>query len=155
MITIQFMKPFYQKRKGNELRLVFAYQYLSIMKDDEVFHFIPIEGKEILVDLEQRQVTNLSEVLVFQRGNRFLRIPLYQLLLISNIHEFLAPHIEEALGTGVPKEEREAEEDIEEETLSVLKEIELQNLERLIDRALEEKNEEKFYELATQKKSLI
>src|SRR5690606_8919276 len=78
------------------LRLVFAYQYFSIMKDNELFHFVPIEGKEIIVNIKTMQIENLSEIFVFQRGNRFLRLPLYQLLLISNIHEHLAPILEEA-----------------------------------------------------------
>lgn len=96
MIHVQYMKPFYTKASGETLRLVFAYQYFSIMKDNELFHFVPIEGKEIIVNIKTMQIENLSEIFVFQRGNRFLRLPLYQLLLISNIHEHLAPILEEA-----------------------------------------------------------
>ena len=66
MIKIEFMKPFYTKLSSNTLRLVFAYQYLTVKKEDEVYHFIPIEGKEILVDLTTHQVKNLSEVFVVQ-----------------------------------------------------------------------------------------
>lgn len=65
MIQVQFMKPFYTKMTGTKLRLVFAYQYFSITKDEEVFHFIPIEGKEMIIDLNSMQVENLSEVFVF------------------------------------------------------------------------------------------
>ena len=48
----------------------------------------------MIVDLNTMQVENLSEVFVFQRGNRFVRLPLYQLLLVSNVHEHLMPLIE-------------------------------------------------------------
>src|SRR5690606_11765645 len=110
MIQVQYMKPFYTKVSGSTLRLVFAYQYFSIMKDNELFHFVPIEGKEIIVNLDTLQIENLSEIFVFQRGNRFLRLPLYQLLLISNVHEHLTPILEEASSKKevvnlVPKEE--------------------------------------------------
>lgn len=98
MITIKFMKPFYTKVSGSKLRLVFTFKYLSIIKDDEVYHFIPIEGKEMIVDLNTMKVENLSEVFVFQRGNRFIRLPLYQLMLVWNVHEHLEPILED---TGV------------------------------------------------------
>jgi len=81
-IKVQFMKPFYSKVTGSTLRLVFAYQYLSIIKDDELYAFVPVEGKEIHFNLESQQVENLSDVFVFQRGNRFIRMPIYQLMLV-------------------------------------------------------------------------
>ncbi|MEG0381416.1 MAG: transcriptional regulator, partial [Kurthia sp.] len=96
MMHVQYMKPFYTKVTGEKLRLVFAYQYFSILKDDEIFHFIPIEGKEMIINLHTQQIENLSEVFVFQKGNRFIRLPLYQLLLITNVHEHLVPILESA-----------------------------------------------------------
>ncbi|MGE7840678.1 transcriptional regulator [Lysinibacillus sp. NPDC093712] len=93
MMKIEYLKPFYTKVTGNKLRLVFAHQYLSISKDNEIFHFIPIEGKEIIVNLDTEQVENVSEVFAFQKDNRFIRLPLYQLLLITNIHSFINPII--------------------------------------------------------------
>ena len=83
------MTPFFTRKEDFRLRLVFAYQYFSIIKGDEVFHFIPTEGKEIVINMKSLQVENLGEVFVFQRGNRFIRLPLYQLLLISDLHTHL------------------------------------------------------------------
>lgn len=154
MITVQFMKPFYTKIAGTKLRLVFAYQYLSIMKDDEVYHFIPIEGKEITVDLKTMQVENLSEVFVFQRGNRFIRLPLYQLLLVSNVHEHLMPIIESS-NVAIPQAISEEVEEVKDtEVLELIHALEEDNLSRLIDAALAERNEELFYALITQKERL-
>ncbi len=56
MIQVQFMKPFYTKVTGKTLRLVFAYQYFSIVKDDELFHFVPVEGKEMVINLDTKQI---------------------------------------------------------------------------------------------------
>lgn len=150
MIQVQYMKPFYSKVSGETLRLVFAYQYFSIMKDNEVYHFVPIEGKEIIVNLKTMQIENLSEIFVFQRGNRFLRLPLYQLLLISNIHEHLAPILEEASNKSesihlVPHEENS-------EIADLIRALESQNLDRLIDEALSNRDEQLFYELVEKKK---
>lgn len=145
MIHVQHMKPFYTKLSGDQLRLVFAYQYFSITKDDETFHFIPIEGKEMVVNLNTMQVENLSEVFVFQRGNRFIRLPLYQLLLVSNVHEHLMPILE-----NVTQNEQLAEADtfeISSETAEVIRLLEEENLSRLIDEALENRNEALFHDL--------
>ena len=149
MITVQFMKPFYTKVSGMKLRLVFAYKYFSIIKDDEVYHFIPIEGKEMIVNLNTMQVENLSEVFVFQRGNRFIRLPLYQLMLVSNVHEYLKPILEDTIDEekieGVMEDTP-----METEIVELIYSLEEANLTRLIDSALAERNEALFYDLMTQ-----
>jgi len=89
MLSVQRMTPFFTKKEESRLRLVFAYQYFSIVKSEELFHFIPSEGKEIIINMKSMQVENLGEIFVFQRGNRFIRLPLYQLLLISDLHAHL------------------------------------------------------------------
>ena len=152
MIHVQYMKPFYTKVTGSKLRLVFAYQYFSIMKEDEAFHFIPIEGKEIVVNLNTMQVENLSEVFVFQRGNRFIRLPLYQLLLVSNVHDHLMPLLENA-ASNVPKQSMESE-NFDKETLEVIHFLEKENLLRLIDNALLERDEAAFYSLLSKQQKL-
>ena len=152
MIHVQYMKPFYTKVTGSKLRLVFAYQYFSIMKEDEAFHFIPIEGKEIIVNLNTMQVENLSEVFVFQRGNRFIRLPLYQLLLVSNVHDHLMPLLESA-ASSVPKPAEESE-NFDKETLEVIHFLERENLSRLIDNALLERDEAAFYNLILKQQKL-
>ena len=153
MIQVQFMKPFYTKVSGKTLRLVFAYQYFSIVKDDELYHFVPVEGKEMIVDLETKQIENLSEIFVFQRGNRFIRLPLYQLLLISNVHEHLTPILDKAT-THEETDNIKPKEEIESEMQKMIRELEEQNLERLIDQALETRDEKSFYELASEKAKL-
>ena len=153
MIKVQFMKPFYTKVSGIKLRLVFAYQYFSIVKDDEVYHFIPIEGKEMIVNLNTLQVENLSEVFVFQRGNRFVRLPLYQLMLVSNVHEYLKPILD---ATVVDEKLEGTTEDtpMDAEIVELIFSLEEANLTRLIDNALAERNEELFYALMNQLEKL-
>ena len=146
------MKPFYTKVSGTKLRLVFAYQYFSIMKDEEIYHFIPIEGKEMIVNLNTMQVENLSEVFVFQRGNRFIRLPLYQLLLVSNVNEHLMPILESS-AVNVQPVKVEMDE-VDEEILALIQSLEEENLARLIDDALADRNEALFYDLMLRKERL-
>lgn len=140
MILVQLMKPFYTKYEGNSIKMVFAYQYFSIRKDDELFHFIPVEGKEIILNAQTLQVENLSEVFVFQKGNRFIRLPLYQLLLVSDIHTHLQTILEEA-------DQIDTQEGSIEGTEEVIKLLEDQNLERMFDFALTMRDEELFNKL--------
>lgn len=148
MMQVQYMKPFYTKVTGDKLRLVFAYQYFSILKENEIFHFIPIEGKEMIINMKTQQIENLSEVFVFQKGNRFIRLPLYQLLLITNVHEHLAPILESA----TPKQQIPMVSTVTVgEIDQLIAELEEKNLDHLIDRALLENDKELFFELLQQK----
>ncbi|WP_313894800.1 transcriptional regulator [Psychrobacillus sp.] len=142
MLQVQLMKPFYTKLEGNRIKLVFAYQYFTIKKDGELFHFIPVEGKEIIVNAQTLQVENLSDVFVFQKENRFIRLPLYQLLLISDIHI----HLQALIDTN-----GEQSYETKKETDEVIEQLEEENYNRMIDYALVHHNALLFNELIASK----
>lgn len=145
MLHVKMMKPFYTKKEDHLVRFVFAYQYFSIMKDDELFHFIPVEGKEIVVNINTFQVENLSEVFVFQKGNRFIRLPLYQLLLVSDIHMHLQAILQEERAGTV-----DVNDEIKGEALEAIEFLEQENFHRMIDYALAARNEMMFHDLIEQ-----
>ena len=151
MIKVKHMKPFYTKVEGKKLRLVFAYQYISIFKEDEEFHFVPMEGKQLIVDIETRQVQNLSDVFVFQKGNKFIRLPVYQLLLVSNIHEYLMPLIN-SVNIENPKiyEKDEMHIEINHTTEKLMDEIMEFHKDNLINFHLEVKNYDELEKLQEQ-----
>lgn len=148
MIQVNYMKPFYTKVTADKLRLVFAYQYFSVVKDSELYYFVPIEGKEMVINLDTMQIENLAEVFVFQKGNRFLRLPLYQLMLMSNVQEHLLPMLEEVIakanGSIVATEQPTAFD------LALTS----RNYDYLIDCALDRGDEAAFYQLVQQKQQL-
>lgn len=146
LIAIQYLKPFFTKVSGKNLRLVFAYQYLSISKEDMLYHFVPLEGKEILINLQTRQIENLTEVFVFQNGNRFIRMPLYQFALVSNAMNLIEPYIDkETVNETSPTEFNEI-------TNGEVEEIIIRSL---IDRALDIGDERLFMELTEQLKVVV
>ncbi|PPA70517.1 transcriptional regulator [Jeotgalibacillus proteolyticus] len=140
MLTIKMMKPFYTLQEGNDLKLVFAYQYFSVIKGKEVYQFIPVEANEIRIDLKTKQIENLTDIFVFQRGTRIFRIPLFQLLQISD----LVDHLKSIVSFYVQQVKSEEEEEAVCEEILLL---EKQNLHRLIDKALLKGNREQFMEL--------
>ncbi len=144
MLSIQRVTPFFTSQEDFRLRLVFAYQYFSIVKGGEVFQFIPSEGKEIVINMKSLQVENLGEVFVFQRGNRFIRLPLYQLLLISDLHTHLTIILEGAVNMET---EEKMPEVVILEAEGIIEQLEAENRLRMIDYALETDNVQMFNEL--------
>ncbi|MBB4823217.1 hypothetical protein HNO89_000435 [Sporosarcina luteola] len=142
MLSVQRMMPFFTSQEDFRLRLVFAYQYFSIIKGGEVYQFVPTEGKEIVINMKSLQVENLGEVFVFQRGSRFIRLPLYQLLLISDLHLHLSSMLE-----GTFNVEMKIPEVVVKETLHIVAEQEEANKMRMIDYALATNNRTLFNEL--------
>lgn len=142
MLSVQRMTPFFTSQEDFRLRLVFAYQYFSILKGGEVYQFVPSEGKEIVVNIKSLQVENLGEVFVFQRGSRFIRLPLYQLLLISDLHLHLSSILEGTLNLQL-----EMPEEVVQEAEKLMEEIESNNRQRMIDYALETNNRPLFTQL--------
>ncbi|AJD92287.1 transcriptional regulator [Jeotgalibacillus malaysiensis] len=137
LLTVKMMKPFYILQEGHELRLVFAYQYFSVMKDQEVYQFIPVESNEIRINLKTKQVENLTDIFVFQRGTRIFRIPLFQLMQISD----LLDHLKSVSQFYVDQiKAQEEEQTMNEEIVQ----LEMQNLYRLIDKALTEGDRDMF-----------
>lgn len=144
MLSVQRMTPFFTKKENFRLRLVFAYQYFSIVKEGELFQFVPTEGKEIIINTKNLQVENLGEVFVFQRGSRFIRLPLYQLLLISDLHAHLNIILE---GNIDMKAKVELSEEVVAEAGEIITNLEHENRLRMIDFALENDNITLFNDL--------
>ena len=144
MLSVQRVTPFFTSQEDFRLRLVFAYQYFSIVKGGEVFQFIPSEGKEIVINTKSLQVENLGEVFVFQRGNRFIRLPLYQLLLVSDLHSHLSIILE---GTVTMETDEKMPEVVIMEAEELIEQLESENRLRMIDYALETDNLQMFNEL--------
>lgn len=146
MLSVQRMTPFFTRKEEFRLRLVFAYQYFSIIKGGETFHFIPAEGKEIIINTKSLQVENLGEVFVFQRGNRFIRLRLYQLLLVSDLHTHLNQILEGSIDMDI-EVKVELPEEVVVESKALIESIEMEYHLRMIDYALETNDQLLFNKL--------
>ncbi|WP_163538864.1 IDEAL domain-containing protein [Gracilibacillus sp. YIM 98692] len=138
MLSIKLFKPYYVKEEGEYIRVVLAYQYFSLLMDDEVYQFVPLEGREIRIHRETQEIENKDAVFVFQKGKRYNRIVLSDLMKIKefqqHLNTILSPYT-------VMQQSQEKEHQIND----VIIELERHNLLRLIDRALDEQNKEDFY----------
>jgi len=142
MLEVEMMKPFYITQEDHSMKLLFEYEYFSIRKGEEIFEFIPAEGKEININVNTYQIENLGDVFVFQNGNRFIRLPLYQLLLISDIHSHLQTIMQQ-----IEIDWKDPDVTWTKETEKLIEQLEKENFERLLDRSLIEGDRKLFMQL--------
>lgn len=131
------LKPYYVKEEGKYIRVVLAYQYFSLLMDDQVYHFVPLEAREIRINRQTQQIENKEDVFVFQKGKKYNRINLSDLMKVKDFQEHLSSILSPYMVMS-KTDEKMANID------HVIMELERRNLLRLIDRALDENNEERF-----------
>ncbi|HLR52111.1 MAG TPA: hypothetical protein VK072_04470 [Candidatus Avamphibacillus sp.] len=139
MITVKMLKPYYIKANAEYVRVVLAYQYFSVVINDEVYQFIPIEAKEIRVNRSNKKIENIEARFAFQKGKKIIYMSMTELIslpdFIFQLHTIAKPYF---------KEEKETERSENEELIN---ELELLNLKRLIDKALDKRDYKSLKEL--------
>lgn len=139
MLSVQMLKPFYVKQEEESIRIMLAYQYFSINIDDKLYHFIPIEGREIVIDRSTKQIVNTKDVLVFQKGKHMIQISISELIelpdFLSHVDSIAARYLKKKKAISLSKIEQ------------VIHDLERENAKRLIDQCLDEGDSDTFHEL--------
>ncbi|MGP4077085.1 IDEAL domain-containing protein [Halobacillus sp. K22] len=145
MLNIKMLKPYYVKEDKRFIRVVLAYQYFSLFIDNELYQFVPMESREIIIDRQRKRVHNVFDIFVFQRGKNIVYVSVADLLqlpdFLQHLHSIVAPYYE--------KEEVELTKPEEDETNEVVLELEKNNLRRLIDQAIDSEDRDTFRVLTT------
>ncbi|ELK44545.1 IDEAL domain-containing protein [Halobacillus sp. ACCC02827] len=145
MLNIKMLKPYYVKEDKRFIRVVLAYQYFSLFIDNELYQFIPMESREIIIDRNKKRVHNVFDIFVFQRGKKMVYVSVTDLLqlpeFITHLHTIVSPYYEEGI---------EISQQSSREVKELIRELEKNNLRRLIDRAIDEQDEDAFH-LLTEK----
>src|SRR5690625_1078371 len=142
MVSVKLLKPYYIKMNSDYIRIILAYQYFSLLIDKKVYHFVPIEGQEILVDRRTKEVVNTDTKFAFQKGKEIIYITMKKLTslvdFMDQLEEIIKPYYEKSLIV------REQDKELHEQTEKMIKELEIQNIKRLIDKSLDENDEATF-----------
>lgn len=145
MLTVKMLKPYYIKTDEKYIRVILAYQYFAIFMNGEVYQFIPKEEKEIQIHRATQKVVNLESKFAFQRGKDVIYISMTDLIslpdFLSQLHSIV-----ESYYTTHNKEEPSTHERAEIDI--IIEGLERNNIRRLIDQALDEKDEKTFYTLS-------
>ena len=141
MISVKMLKPYYIKADEQFVRIILAYQYFSVVINKIVYQFIPVEGKEIRINRRTRKVENVGSRFAFQKEKEIIYLTMTELItlpdFLTQLHNIAKPYY----NTG--QEINEINTEIE----LVMEELEKINIKRLIDKALDERDEKTFREL--------
>lgn len=150
VVSLKMLKPYYVKTEKNFVRIILAYQYFSVVIKNKVYQFIPVESNEIRVNRRTEKIENIDAVFAFQNGKDIVNVPMVKLItlpeFLEQIHEIAKPYYFSA--------QNDVEIDKEFDTDLIIKQLERQNLLKLIDQALDERNEEQFKQLTELLKSM-
>ncbi|HLR42074.1 MAG TPA: IDEAL domain-containing protein [Pseudogracilibacillus sp.] len=147
MVSVKLLKPYYIKMNAEYIRVILAYQYFSLIINKKVYHFIPIEGQEILVNRNTKKVVNTETKFAFQNGNDVVYLTMKKLVslkdFMAQLDEIIQPYEKHLQKNKIVKDE------VDDQTALFMKELERKNILRMIDKALDEKDENAFRELVS------
>ncbi|WP_284139240.1 MULTISPECIES: IDEAL domain-containing protein [unclassified Virgibacillus] len=139
MVTVKLLKPYYIKSDEQNVIVVLAYQYFAMFINHKVYQFIPVEEKEIRINRVTRKIENVGARFAFQKGKDIIYMSMSELIslpdFLRQLNTITAPYFEEE--TEINKVEQTA----------IIRELEQLNVKRLIDKALDERDETAFRQL--------
>src|SRR5690625_2954669 len=148
MVSIKLLKPYFIKMNSEYIRIILAYQYFSLLINKKVYHFVPIEGQEILINRKTKKVINTETKFAFQKGKDIIYITIKKL---TTLEDFMA-QIEQIIKPYYNNEV--VEEQDNKELCTLIKELEVQNFKRLIDKALDNNDQDTFNQLVNEYKKI-
>lgn len=142
MVSVKLLKPYFIKMNTEFIRIILAYQYFTILIDNKVYHFIPIEGHEILINRKTKRVVNTDTKFAFQNGDKVIYLTIKKLTTLKDFMYVVASIIK-------PYEinVEESKPTVKDETNIVVQSLEKANILRLIDESLDQRNEKQFNDL--------
>lgn len=145
MVTVKMLKPYYIKMNSEYIKIILAYQYFTLLIDDNLYHFVPIEGQEILINRKTKKVVNTETKFAFQKDDDIIYITMKKLTslvdFMDQLDEIIKPYYENPLVVY------EDDTKFSQSTNDLIKKLEIDNVKRLIDRSLDERDANTFNEL--------
>ncbi|GAB3068700.1 IDEAL domain-containing protein [Virgibacillus ainsalahensis] len=144
MVTVKMLKPYYIKAEEDVVRVILAYQYFSVLINKQVYQFIPVEAKEIRINRRTKKVENMEAKFAFQHEKDIVYMTIAELISLPDflvqLNGIAEPYYENEISVDSDKQKTES--------AIFIRELEKQNIKRLIDKALDDRDEVTFYQLA-------
>ncbi|MEN1967339.1 IDEAL domain-containing protein [Lentibacillus sp. N15] len=141
MVTVKMLKPYYIKADEAHVRVILAYQYFTVSIQDQLYHFVPNEAKEIRINRNTQQVDNIEANFAFQKGKDIIHIPMTKLVSLPDFQTELKKITEPYMKSHEPINININE------NAAIIEGLEQQNIKRLIDIALDKRDEALFHTL--------
>lgn len=142
MFTVKMLKPYYIKADEDHVRVILAYQYFSLFINEKVYQFVPTKAKEIQISRRTQKVVNTEALFAFQKGKDVIQVAMSELISIPDF-------LEQLNEIAKPYYIDESEEKLAQkyESAIIIGEMEYENIKRLIDKALDERDRTAFEKL--------
>lgn len=136
------LKPYYIKADEDHVRVILAYQYFSLFINEKVYQFVPTKAKEIQISRRTQKVVNTEALFAFQKGKDVIQVAMSELISIPDF-------LEQLNEIAKPYYIDESEEKLAQkyESAIIIGEMEYENIKRLIDKALDERDRTAFEKL--------
>lgn len=140
MVTVKLLKPYCIKADLENIYVLLDEELFTISIQNEIYQFVPEKSKEFIINRRTKKIENLDATFAFKKEDKVFYLSMSELI---NIPDFLIklyfitkPHID-----------YKPEENMNDDVDVIMDELVQSNIKRLIDKALDERNEEAFYDL--------
>ena len=139
-MTVKHLKAYHIKADANYLYIIVSPPNFTLLINGEEFQLLPTKAKEIIIHRREKKIANPDVEFAFQKSKDIIYITMIELMRIPDfltlISSIAAPFFLEDTF-----EYREVADEI------LIDELERLNIKRLIDKALDERDEKMFYAL--------
>ncbi|GGA67045.1 IDEAL domain-containing protein [Ornithinibacillus halotolerans] len=142
MVTVKLLKPYCIKADIEYVYVLLEERQFTISIHDDVYQFVPEKSREFIINRRTKKIENLDATFAFKKDDIIFYLSMNELI---NIPDFLI----KLYFITKPHMEYKQIENINDDINVIIDELEQQNIKRLIDKALDERNEEAFYDLIT------
>lgn len=143
VLTVKMLKPYYIKTEDDCVRVILAYQYFALFINEKVYQFVPTKAKEIRINRRTQKVVNIDALFAFQKGKDVIQVAMSELV---SIPDFLL-QLNEIAKPYYTSESTEEDVDLKNENAIIIDELEYENVKRLIDKSLDERDNVAFEKL--------
>lgn len=140
MLTVKRLKPYYIKSDPDYVRLILGYRYFTVFINNEEYQFIPVEAKEIKIDRRTRKIENIEDKFAFQKEKEVIYITMSELIYLP---DFMIQLYDIAKPYYIKQDEQEQND----HTDMIICELERMNIKELIDKALDDRDQQTFEKL--------
>src|SRR5690625_2983469 len=143
MLTIKNLKPYRVTCDDKYIYVTLAYRYFDVIIHKEVYQFIPIEAKIVKLDRNTRQIINKDAQFAFQKDNKIVYVQMTELMILPQFLHGLNKIIDSFFEKNATTKQKGYLENVD----LIIYQLERENIKRLIDIALDEKDEQTFNRL--------
>lgn len=134
------LKPCQVQVNRDNIFILLKDSYFTMEIDKNIYEFVDQKERKVIVNRETGKIENTDSMMAFKKEDNIVYIALSELTLMP---EFLI----EIYYIAKPYYKNKQKRTLANETDLIISELEQQNIKRLIDRALDEKNKKEFHEL--------